>query len=154
MIATRARRTPGAGEAFSTDEPVMNPIQGTYGGGTAESGDGVFTQLNASGSALLFSTYLGGSMGDLINGLVLDPPCTSPCTPIVTGMTESSDFPITAGAYDKTTIGTTDPFSPHWDGFVSRLGALPVPEPSLGWLQAISLLLLAVISLGRRRIAR
>src|SRR5262249_12758123 len=44
---------------FPTVSPVSgtNPFQKTYAGGT----DAFVTQLNATGSALVYSTYLGGS---------------------------------------------------------------------------------------------
>jgi hypothetical protein len=44
----------------STDFPTSNAIQPTYAGG----GDAFVTKINASGSALVYSTYLGGGNPD------------------------------------------------------------------------------------------
>ncbi len=57
--------------------------------------DGFITKLNASGNALAFSTFLGGSTSDFLDGVTLSPSGTI----IVGGTTASSDFPITPGAY-------------------------------------------------------
>ena len=46
-----------AGRTSSSDLPTVNPIQPTPGGGS----DAFVAKLNASGSSVLFSTYLGGS---------------------------------------------------------------------------------------------
>ena len=54
----------------------------------------VVTKINASG-ILLFSTFLGGSTGDTSGGIVLD----SKGNAYITGFTKSSDFPVTANAY-------------------------------------------------------
>ena len=47
-----------AGETRSTNFPTASPFQASFGGGT---NDGFVTKLNAAGSALVYSTYLGGS---------------------------------------------------------------------------------------------
>jgi hypothetical protein len=63
------------------------------------------TKLNSSGSALIYSTYLGGSNdggGDGDQGLSIA--VDSSGNAYISGQTDSSDFPITAGAFD-TTLG-------------------------------------------------
>jgi hypothetical protein len=70
------------------------------------------TKLNAAGSALVYSTYLGGSLVDLPGDIVVD----SANTAFVVGDTRSPDFPTTAGAFDTTANGA-------FDGFVTRLNA-------------------------------
>src|SRR5262249_11102588 len=52
----------------STTFPTKNPIQSKNAGGM----DAFVTTLNASGSALLFSTYLGASSNDVGVGAALD----------------------------------------------------------------------------------
>ena len=44
------------GYTASTDFPTANPLQPVFSG----SGDAFVTKLNASGTALVYSTYLGG----------------------------------------------------------------------------------------------
>ena len=56
------------------------------------------TKLNASGAALAYSTYLGGSDVDGGCGIAVDGAGSA----YVTGSTGSADFPTTAGAFDTT----------------------------------------------------
>lgn len=72
---------PIARALFSTPRPI-NP------GGTTN--EAFVTELNASGSALIFSTYLGGSSGEKGLGVVTD----SGANIYVTGWTQSTDFPV------------------------------------------------------------
>ena len=48
------------GETLSTDFPTAMPLQAALNGGS----DAFVTKFNAAGTALLYSTYLGGSGGD------------------------------------------------------------------------------------------
>ena len=48
------------GYTASTNFPTMNPLQPSYGG----SGDAFVAKINPAGSALVYSTYLGGSEAD------------------------------------------------------------------------------------------
>jgi hypothetical protein len=64
----------------------MNPLQAAYGGGPE---DAFVTKLNPTGSALVYSTYLGGSDYDLGTGIAVD----SAGNAYVTGRTYSTDFP-------------------------------------------------------------
>ena len=57
------------GDTTSTDFPLANPIQGTKGGGFD---DAFITKINAAGSAVVYSTYLGGSDGDYGLGIATD----------------------------------------------------------------------------------
>src|SRR2546430_11552892 len=49
---------------------LFRSYQTVYGGGWG--GDGFVTKLNSNGSALVYSTYLGGSQTDIISGIALD----------------------------------------------------------------------------------
>jgi len=64
------------------------------------------TKLNASGTALVYSTYLGGSDWDAGFGIAVDGLGQA----YITGDTESPDFPTTSGAFQTTHGGKTDVF--------------------------------------------
>ena len=78
-----------AGKTYSTDFPAfpfLTPLQGANKG----NGDAFVAELNASGSSLVYSTYLGGSDADQANGIAVDALGNAS----VTGSTSSSDFPV------------------------------------------------------------
>jgi hypothetical protein len=106
-----------AGETGSTSFPTRNALQG-YGG----NGDAFVSELNASGSALLFSTYLGGSGGDSASSIALD----SAGNIYVTGGTTSTNFPTTPGAYQTAYSGSGSTS----DAFVARINPT-ASSPSL-----------------------
>lgn len=97
-----------AGWTYSIDFPTQTPVQGSPGG----NGDGFVAVLNSQGSALYYSTYLGGSGSDNVQAIATDPSGNA----YVTGWTLSSDYPITAGAVRSTSSGSVD-------AFVSKIGA-------------------------------
>src|SRR5204863_14501 len=68
--------------------------------------DAFVTKLNAAGTALLYSTYLGGGNNNEAHGIALDGNGQA----YVTGFTTSNDFPTTPGAFDRTHNGNTDAF--------------------------------------------
>ncbi len=76
-----------AGTTSSTDFPLMNPLQGVYGGGQD---DAFIMKINSAGSALIYSTYLGGTLSDSSVGSAID----SLGAVYVTGRTSSRDFPL------------------------------------------------------------
>jgi sugar lactone lactonase YvrE len=98
----------GAGNAYvtgtttSTNFPTANPIQATPGGGF----DAYVAKLNAAGSGLIYSTYLGGSGDDFGRGIAVD----SSRNVYVTGQTSSANFPITSNAFQAVFGGSTDAF--------------------------------------------
>jgi hypothetical protein len=74
-----------AGFTGSSNFPSVNALQGDAGGY-----DAFVTRLSPSGSAIIFSTVLGGSGQDLAWGLALD----SRGNVYVTGEAGSTDFPL------------------------------------------------------------
>lgn len=96
------------GETFSSGFPVVKgSVQEVYSGG----GDGFLTELSVDGSALVFSTFMGGSGSDKGNAVALGPDGHA----FVTGGTFSSDFPTTSGAFSEVIGGSSDVF-------VSKIG--------------------------------
>jgi hypothetical protein len=103
------------GDTFSTDFPTTaGAVQATFAGG----GDDAFvTKFNATGSGLVYSTYLGGSGGEIGVGIAVDDAGSA----YVTGYTLSTDFPTTAGAAQTTHAGEFDAFVTKLDATGSRL---------------------------------
>ena len=76
------------GAVASDDFPLVNPIDPKLG---SHAVDDVFvTKFNPSGSALVYSTYLGGSSEDAPYALAVDQSGNA----YITGRTNSSDFPL------------------------------------------------------------
>src|SRR5207247_7975893 len=81
----------GSGNAYvtggtgSSNFPTANAFQSTLRNAL----NAFVTKLNASGSALVYSSYLGGSGGDIGNGIAVD----STGNAYVVGTTNSTDFP-------------------------------------------------------------
>ncbi|MET0646923.1 MAG: Calx-beta domain-containing protein, partial [Pyrinomonadaceae bacterium] len=80
-----------AGSSESPNFPVLNAAQTSYAGGSFI-GDAFATKLNAAGSALVYSTYLGGTSFDYARGITVAPDGGA----VVVGATGSYDFPVTA----------------------------------------------------------
>ncbi len=111
------------GYTRSIDFPATaGAFQTAYGGGSSY-GDVFVTKLNATGSALVYSTYLGGSDEDLGNGIAVD----SSGNAYVTGYTRSNNFPATAGSFNTSlrggTCGQSPSTFPCGDAFVTKLNA-------------------------------
>ncbi len=91
------------GDTTSINFPTTpGALQPTSGGGD----DAFVTQLNASGSAFVYSTYLGGMSVDFGEGIAVD----STGNAYVTGGTKSVNFPITSDATQTTLRGSDDVF--------------------------------------------
>lgn len=87
---------------------TIGAYQSTFAGG-GPGGNG-FTcdigimKFNTTGTALLYSTYLGGSDNEIAQSIFVD----ASDNMIVYGRTYSANFPVTAGAYDVTFNGNAD----------------------------------------------
>lgn len=80
------------GTTRSSDFPIVNAFQDNYGAGNT---DAFVTKLNPEGSALDYSSYIGGDHFDLGFGIAVD----SFGNAYMTGRTASADFPTTPGAF-------------------------------------------------------
>ncbi len=89
--------------------PTINPLPLEAGGGCPGMPDAFITKLNASGNALIYSTFLGGCQREDGYGIAVDTSGNA----YVVGTTNSDDFPI------------VDPFQPNlsgsYDAFVAKL---------------------------------
>ena len=121
----------------STLSPDFPTTSGAFNTTTRGGRDAFVAKLNATGSGLEFSTYLGGSRRDLGYGIAVDPAGNV----FVTGQTTSPDFPTTPGAFDRTCGDNGDcDFDPvllvyHDDAFVAKLnpaGDAPLYATFLG----------------------
>lgn len=90
------------GATTSTNLPTRNPLQPVLGGGGL---DAFVAKFNASGSNLIYSTYLGGSLGDQARGVAVDAAGNA----FITGSTFSDNFP-TKGPLQSTQRGLGDAF--------------------------------------------
>jgi hypothetical protein len=81
-----------AGFTSSADFPTVAPFQSSLGGGGTAAQNGWVAEVKQASNVptLHFSTYLGGSLFDRINGIAID----SSEDVYVTGFTESPDFPL------------------------------------------------------------
>jgi Calx-beta domain/Beta-propeller repeat len=110
------------GDTESPNFPVVNAIQ-TFNYWYS---DAFVTKLNPSGTALEYSSYLGGELADSARGVALDPAGNV----YVAGLTDSFGFPTTAGAFQAANAGG---LNDHTDAFVAKIGVgvVPPPLPSL-----------------------
>jgi hypothetical protein len=105
-----------AGATWSPDFPLVDAPQAWFGG----EDDAFFSVLNPSGSALLKSTYLGGTGIDYNSGMALQGD-----QPYITGFTLSPDYPVSEHALFPNYRGGQD-------AFLTKLGvntALQPPAP-------------------------
>src|SRR5438876_782482 len=104
------------GGTSSSDFPTTaGAFQTTFGGDVFGGGDAFVTKLNPTGSALVYSTYLGGSGHEAGHGIAVDAAGNA----YMTGYTSSTNFPTTAGAFQPTYGGA----SYSSNAFVTKLNA-------------------------------
>ncbi|MBV6404534.1 MAG: gliding motility-associated C-terminal domain-containing protein [Flavobacteriales bacterium] len=116
----------GGGIVFGFGYPVtVGALQASMAGGTIDVG---ISKWDASGSTLLWSTYLGGAANESPHSMVVN----AAGELFVLGSTGSADFPTTPGCHDGSFGGgpslnfTIGYGYNHFDGvdaFVARLGA-------------------------------
>jgi len=92
------------GHTDSSDYPVTaDGFDTAYNGNR----DAFLTRLNLAGSALVYSTFLGGTAEDQGRALAVD----SLENVYLTGYTYSTNFPVSSGAYDASYDGGSDVFA-------------------------------------------
>ena len=93
----------------ATNFPVVNAVQPRFAGGPR---DAFISKLNPNGSALLYSTYLGGSDDDAMQALAIDGSGNA----YVTGATLSTDFPTKNALQAQ-----VDTNSAGYNSFISKI---------------------------------
>src|SRR5437899_991720 len=101
------------GETLSSNFPTIAGAFDTSFNGGGVFGDAFVTKVNPTGSGLVYSTYLGGIGDDNCLGIAGDGSGNA----YVTGLTRSTDFPVTRGAFQTSYGGGTD------DVFVTKLNS-------------------------------
>ncbi len=96
------------GSTTSTPFPTLNPLPN-------ETAGGFVTELNSSGNALVYSTYLGASSFDFASAVAVDGSGNA----YVTGATQSSSFPVTAGVVQPTCGTAPNCNGALYDAFVT-----------------------------------
>jgi hypothetical protein len=103
------------GDTNSSEFPTTPGAFDTSFNGPNYNADGFVTKLNPTGTALVYSTFLGGTNDDVCNNIALD----NSDNIYITGYTVSTDFPATPGAF-STALHTKYDGTGH-DAFVAKL---------------------------------
>jgi len=101
-----------AGNAYVTGQTASSNFPSSSGTvGTRGNLDVFVSSLRPDGSALNYTTLLGGSGNEIGNAIAVDPAGDA----YVTGATNSSDFPVTSGALRLSPGGAQDAFVARLD---------------------------------------
>lgn len=96
-----------------TESPFFPVKSGSFDTTYSNSDDVFVAKLNAGGSALIYSTFIGASGSDIAEGIAID----STGNAYITGQTTSSTYPTTVGAFDRVL------YTGNADAFVTKLNA-------------------------------
>ena len=96
-----------------TPQPATTPPPAAFQTALATAPDVFVTKLNSAGTAIVFSTYLGGDGADTSAGVAVD----SAFNVVVAGTTTSTNFPVSGSAFQAA------PASAGAHAFVSKLDA-------------------------------
>lgn len=94
------------GLTWSSNFPVKNALKSVP---DTHRGDVFVTKINASGSEIVYSTYIGGTVGDIGHGIDVDNQGNAYVTGVTGASIDFNDFPV-VNAYDSTFGGTDDVF--------------------------------------------
>jgi hypothetical protein len=110
--------TPDAFQPALADQPGLVDVEDVF-----------VTILNTAGSAPVYSTYLGGAVGDTGQGIAVDAASNA----YVTGGTASSNFPTTPGVFQPVFRGGAHRGTSDGDAFVAKFVDIvfsPPPTPT------------------------
>ena len=115
----------GGGSVFGLGYPITSgAYDASFNGGNIDAG---ITKFNTDGTALIFSTYIGGNGSETPNSMI----CSATDEVYIFGLTSSSNFPMAGSPYDNSFAGGpnissvtyTMGFAEGVDMFVARLSA-------------------------------
>jgi hypothetical protein len=102
-----------AGYTESTNFPTVSALSTNYGG----LGDAFVAKINPAGTALVYSTYLGGSNQDVGNDIAADAEGNA----YVTGYTSSTNFPVVPTNAAQSLLNNLTNASTAFDAFITKL---------------------------------
>lgn len=103
-------------EDFPTSQGAFQSVNNAPTDTVIPSTSGFVIEINSSGTALVYSTYLGGHTNDQISGVAVDTSGSA----YVTGVTRDADFPVTPGAFQSINNATA---TENQTGFISKINA-------------------------------
>jgi streptogramin lyase/uncharacterized protein YegL len=109
-------RAYAGGYGYSDDFPTT---PGAFDRSQNGNRDGFVARLNSTGSGLEYGSYLGGTNGDWVHAIAVDPGNRLTAA----GWTESSDFPTAPGAFDASHNGSADAYVVRLDAAGGALQA-------------------------------
>jgi uncharacterized repeat protein (TIGR01451 family) len=116
-----------AGQTSSYNFPNTNAFQPAHAVDTGSHEDAFFTELSASGSNIVYSTYIGGNDGNYESAYAVG--VDSNGIVYVAGTTDSTTFPITPGA-----LRTNRPtFGGVYTGFITSINPAKAGTNSLNY---------------------
>jgi len=121
----------GQAHAVGDTTSAQFPVTVSAAQRTARGRDGFYIRLSAAGNTAVYSTYLGGSIGDRATGIALDSTGV-----YISGSTASADFPLIDPFFARP--NQTSSFS---DGFVMKLspqGATVLYSSLIGGISGVS----------------
>ncbi len=98
--------------------PLQRALQGTLGGNRGGFGllDSFVTKVNSCGTAILYSSYFGGTFAESVDGIAVD----SHGNAYMAGYTQSPNFPLTHGL-----PGGRNYVSPDPNAFIAKISGAP-----------------------------
>ena len=110
------------GNTTAPDFPTHNPLQPQLNGdATQPYNDAFLTKINAAGTALVYSTFLGGNNDDTVRAIAVNASGDA----YLTGNTESANYPVTSGAF-QSNFGGQDPNTGEpedGDAFITKVNS-------------------------------
>ena len=102
--------------------PLQRALQGTLGGNRGGFGllDSFVTKVNSCGTAILYSSYFGGTFAESVDAIAVDARGNA----YMAGYTQSPNFPLTHGL-----PGGRNYVAPNPNAFIAKISGAPQPRP-------------------------